>query len=141
MKDVREREPCKKCGAWHGVPPLGHLKPGEDCGHDRNALCILCGLPVGNLSMGGSQVCSWCDMYPTKEKSIEARSMYKIHYGGSIHTEKEQTLPGFPACGTMYQIQGPKGIKNLTIFRADVTCELCLGLLRKHDAWQEREAK
>ncbi len=55
------KDMCPKCHAWHGVSPLEHLKPGEDCGHNPNALCMLCGKPVGPLSMGGPRICSWCD--------------------------------------------------------------------------------
>ena len=51
---------CPNCGAYHGVPPLEHLKPGTPCDHDPKRPCKLCGWPVGPLSTDGPEVCSFC---------------------------------------------------------------------------------
>jgi hypothetical protein len=53
--------PCPFCKAFHGIPPLEHLKPGEDCGFDPKRSCDLCGKPVKALSMGGPRICPKCD--------------------------------------------------------------------------------
>ena len=29
--------------------------------YDSNTLCVMCGLPVEEASMGGTAVCPWCD--------------------------------------------------------------------------------
>lgn len=53
--------PCPDCGAWHGRGIMKHLVEDVPCGHDRARPCEMCGKPVGNLSMGGSDICAWCD--------------------------------------------------------------------------------
>lgn len=66
---------CPDCGARHGAYPLKHLKPGEPCGHDRERPCSLCGKPVGALSMGGSEICSWCD---TGRPDLRPSQLHKV---------------------------------------------------------------
>lgn len=61
MSELKEKDRCPNCRAWHGIPPLEHLQPGVPCEHDRNRACDLCGKPVGNLSTGGSHICSICE--------------------------------------------------------------------------------
>ncbi len=61
MSDLDPSKRCPKCRAWHGIHPLEHVKPGEDCGHDPEKPCKLCGHPVGSLSASGSSICCKCD--------------------------------------------------------------------------------
>jgi hypothetical protein len=53
---------CEKCGAQHGLWPLGHLKPSDDCDHNPARQCRLCGNPVGPMSFGGPEICVACDV-------------------------------------------------------------------------------
>ena len=53
-------DPCPDCGAWHGIRPLANVLPGVPCGHDRTRPCIICGNPVGDLSIAGSEICGSC---------------------------------------------------------------------------------
>jgi hypothetical protein len=63
------RRLCSHCGAWHGVAPRPRLARGQACDHDRMRPCRICGQPVGNLTMGGPDVCAGCDLgeRPRKE--------------------------------------------------------------------------
>lgn len=61
MSNLKEKDRCPNCKAWHGIFPLQHLSPNEPCTHNPILPCIICGQPVGNLSMGGSKICSRCD--------------------------------------------------------------------------------
>lgn len=66
--DQNEQQPCPICKAYHGVPPLEHLKPGEPCGFDPERSCVNCGDPVGALSVGGPDICPNCDSGYQKPK-------------------------------------------------------------------------
>lgn len=70
--------PCPKCKAYHGVFPLEHIAENEDCGFDPNRPCKTCGHKVSALSMGGPDVCPWCDSgTPGKDLSEECRQNIK----------------------------------------------------------------
>lgn len=55
MRDAPDftQSPCPDCGAWHD---------GGRCGHDRKKQCRYCTRPVGDLSTGGPDVCSCCEV-------------------------------------------------------------------------------
>ena len=69
MKTMQE-QPCPKCKAYHGVSPLEHLKPEDDCGFDPDRPCKFCGRPVYALSTGGPEVCPVCEACGI-EKSLQ----------------------------------------------------------------------
>ena len=76
---LKGKDYCSNCNAWHGVPPLEHLPPGEPCAHDPVRPCIICGQPVGALSIGGSDICCRCDCgYKGQEKYTIASLLQKI---------------------------------------------------------------
>lgn len=56
---LKPEDMCPHCSAWHGVPPLENLKPGEPCSHDPKAPCRTCQEPQGPLSTSPGQ-CSAC---------------------------------------------------------------------------------
>ena len=58
---------CKKCGCFHGYPPVKYLKPEDDCGFDIHTKCKLCNLPVKYLSTAGADICPWCDLGVTRD--------------------------------------------------------------------------
>ena len=45
---------------WLSLFPTKDSVP-EEFEYDPNAPCICCGLRVGDPSMGGTAICSWCD--------------------------------------------------------------------------------
>ena len=45
---------CGNCGSYHFMTAGG-------CTFDAKRLCIICGEPVGALSMGGADICPSCD--------------------------------------------------------------------------------
>lgn len=63
---------CSICKAYHGLPPLEHLKPGCPCPFDPERLCRLCGNAVKALSMAGPDICPACDcgIGKTEKKSL-----------------------------------------------------------------------
>lgn len=73
MSELKEKDRCLNCLAWHGVPPLEHLQLGIPCGHDPNRVCNLCGESVGGLSMGGSNICSTCDCDPEHPMQVRLK--------------------------------------------------------------------
>ena len=70
MSELKEKDRCPDCQAWHGVSPLEHLKPGVPCGHDKSRACDLCSEPVGGLSTGGSSICCGCEVDPERPERI-----------------------------------------------------------------------
>jgi hypothetical protein len=74
-------DPCPDCGAWHGIRPLTHLTTDEPCYHDRNRPCIMCGEPVGDLSMAGPEICGACAAgraEPLTTKSSQPQALIQI---------------------------------------------------------------
>lgn len=71
MPKLKDEDRCPNCQAWHGIHPLQHLSPCEPCAHDPVRPCDFCGEPVGGLSMGGQNICSYCDCDP--EHPIQVR--------------------------------------------------------------------
>lgn len=64
---LEEKDRCPDCRAWHGIPPLEHLSPSKPCSHDPTRPCVICRQPVGALSVGGYNVCGWCDCDEERE--------------------------------------------------------------------------
>lgn len=50
---------CPRCKAYHSLPPLEHLKPGQECDFDPQAPCRLCGLPLEARSIEEG-LCPFC---------------------------------------------------------------------------------
>ncbi len=58
---------CQNCGCFHDETfekrhPVKAQQLREVCSKfNPMAECMLCRYPVGRLSMGGPDICSWCD--------------------------------------------------------------------------------
>ncbi len=73
---------CAKCGCFHdNTFAKSHPKEAEQlrrvcAGFDPEQECMLCRNPVERLSMGGPDICPWCDSGQDPKTPLEARHAY-----------------------------------------------------------------
>tara|TARA_Y100000034_G_C6891777_1_gene410368 strand:+ start:680 stop:988 length:309 start_codon:yes stop_codon:yes gene_type:complete len=83
---------------------LSFSPPGErtEVVYDADAPCRICGEPVIEASMGGTNVCPWCDCGRERPSDVPETSVAAIHSTpfrryGSIFAPADPSLPNFLA--------------------------------------------